>query len=420
MEEEKALIVAVNVRNQKNFSESVEELSELIKACNMLPVDRVIQNLDEVNPSFYIGSGKIDEIRKVANMYEVDVIVFNNELTHSQLRNLQKHLDFPILDRTSLILQIFAKRARTNEAKLQVEVARLEYMLPRLVGLHSSLGRQGGSAGVSNKGSGEKKLELDRRKIEDEIVKLNKELKHIELDREVMRRQRKKNNMPVVALAGYTNAGKSTLMNAFVDKYVLDDNKKVEEKDMLFATLDTSVRNIKLEDKKEFLLSDTVGFISELPHNLVKAFRSTLEEIKQADVILEVVDYSNENYKNHIEVTNETLKILGADTIPIIYVFNKCDKVLSEIPIVEENKIYMSASKKIGIDELVEMIKRQIFNDYVKAKFLFPFDKGNILSYFNSNSNVIETKYVENGTVVEVECKKSDYIKYKEYEYNEK
>ncbi len=419
MENEKALIVAANIKNQEYFYESVEELCALAEACNIIPVDKVIQNLDEINPSLYIGSGKVEEVRKIANMQNVDVIIFNNELTHSQLRNLQKYLDYPILDRTSLILQIFAKRAKTNEAKLQVEVARLQYMLPRLVGLHSSLGRQGGSAGVSNKGVGEKKLELDRRKIEEQIVKLNKELKAIESGREIMRKQRKKNEIPVVALCGYTNAGKSTLMNAFVDLYCFDDSKKVEEKDMLFATLETSVRNIKLDDNKEFLLSDTVGFISQLPHNLVKAFRSTLEEIKEADIILEVVDCSDKNYKKHIEVTNDTLKSLGADNIPIIYVFNKCDKVLDTIPIVENDKIYMSASKKIGVNELVDLIKKQIFNDYITVKFLFPFDKGNILSYFNNNSTIISTKYLENGTLVELECKSSDYMKYKEYEFNE-
>ena len=309
MEEiEKALLVAVNVNNQKYFLNSVEELRNLTYACNMDVLDVVVQNLENVNNATYIGTGKVKEIKEQAKDLKADLIIFNNELSPSQLRNLQKDLSLPILDRTGLILQIFSKRAQTKEAKLQVEVAKLQYMLPRLVGLHSSLGRQGSGAGLSNKGSGEKKLELDRRRIEDKITELNKELKNIESERDVQRKQRKKKGIPLVSLAGYTNAGKSTLMNALVDIYKNDESKKVEEKNMLFATLDTSVRNITLPDKKEFLLSDTVGFISELPHSLVKAFRSTLEEIKQADLILEVVDFADENYKQHIEVTNKTLK----------------------------------------------------------------------------------------------------------------
>lgn len=343
MEEiEKALLVAVNVNNQKYFLNSVEELRNLTYACNMDVLDVVVQNLENVNNATYIGTGKVKEIKEQAKDLKADLIIFNNELSPSQLRNLQKDLSLPILDRTGLILQIFSKRAQTKEAKLQVEVAKLQYMLPRLVGLHSSLGRQGSGAGLSNKGSGEKKLELDRRRIEDKITELNKELKNIESERDVQRKQRKKKGIPLVSLAGYTNAGKSTLMNALVDIYKNDESKKVEEKNMLFATLDTSVRNITLPDKKEFLLSDTVGFISELPHSLVKAFRSTLEEIKQADLILEVVDFADENYKQHIEVTNKTLKELGADKIPLVYVYNKSDLVLEKLPKIEENAIYMS------------------------------------------------------------------------------
>ena len=308
MEKEKALLVAVNVNNEKYFEESVEELELLVKACDMIPIGTLFQNLDAVNTAYYVGSGKLSEIKQEILARNVDVVIFNSELSPTQLRNLQNKLDIAILDRTALILQIFAIRAKTKEAKLQVEIASLQYMLPRLVGLHTSLGRQGGGASLSNKGSGEKKLELDRRKIEERITKLNEELKQIEKERNVQRKKRQKSGIPLVSLAGYTNAGKSTLMNALVDMYKKDDAKKVEEKDMLFATLETSVRNITLPDKKSFLLSDTVGFISKLPHNLIKAFRSTLEEIKEADLILQVIDYSDENYKEHIEVTNDTLK----------------------------------------------------------------------------------------------------------------
>ncbi len=417
MEEiEKALLVAVNVNNQKYFLNSVEELRNLTYACNMDVLDVVVQNLENVNNATYIGTGKVKEIKEQAKDLKADLIIFNNELSPSQLRNLQKDLSLPILDRTGLILQIFSKRAQTKEAKLQVEVAKLQYMLPRLVGLHSSLGRQGSGAGLSNKGSGEKKLELDRRRIEDKITELNKELKNIENERDVQRKQRKKKGIPLVSLAGYTNAGKSTLMNALVDIYKNDESKKVEEKNMLFATLDTSVRNITLPDKKEFLLSDTVGFISELPHSLVKAFRSTLEEIKQADLILEVVDFADENYKQHIEVTNKTLKELGADKIPLVYVYNKSDLVLEKLPKIEENAIYMSASNKIGIEELINIIKSKIFSNFIKTKLLIPYNRSDIVAYFNSNSNVVRTEYINEGTLLFVECKIEDYNRYKEFE----
>lgn len=417
MEEiEKALLVAVNVNNQKYFLNSVEELRNLTYACNMDVLDVVVQNLENVNNATYIGTGKVKEIKEQAKDLKADLIIFNNELSPSQLRNLQKDLSLPILDRTGLILQIFSKRAQTKEAKLQVEVAKLQYMLPRLVGLHSSLGRQGSGAGLSNKGSGEKKLELDRRRIEDKITELNKELKNIENERDVQRKQRKKKGIPLVSLAGYTNAGKSTLMNALVDIYKNDESKKVEEKNMLFATLDTSVRNITLPDKKEFLLSDTVGFISELPHSLVKAFRSTLEEIKQADLILEVVDFADENYKQHIEVTNKTLKELGADKIPLVYVYNKSDLVLEKLPKIEENAIYMSASNKIGIYELINVIKSKIFSNFIKTKLLIPYNRSDIVAYFNSNSNVVRTEYINEGTLLFVECKIEDYNRYKEFE----
>lgn len=417
MEEiEKALLVAVNVNNQKYFLNSVEELRNLTYACNMDVLDVAIQNLESVNNATYIGTGKVKEIKEQAKDLKADLIIFNNELSPSQLRNLQKDLSLPILDRTGLILQIFSKRAQTKEAKLQVEVAKLQYMLPRLVGLHSSLGRQGSGAGLSNKGSGEKKLELDRRRIEDKITELNKELKNIENERDVQRKQRKKKGIPLVSLAGYTNAGKSTLMNALVDIYKNDESKKVEEKNMLFATLDTSVRNITLPDKKEFLLSDTVGFISELPHSLVKAFRSTLEEIKQADLILEVVDFADENYKQHIEVTNKTLKELGADKIPLVYVYNKSDLVLEKLPKIEENAIYMSASNKIGIEELINIIKSRIFSNFIKTKLLIPYNRSDIVAYFNSNSNVVRTEYINEGTLLFVECKIEDYNRYKEFE----
>ena len=413
--QEKALLVGVNLNDEYYFFKSMEELEELVKACNMKSVGSVMQNLNQVNSSFYVGVGKLDEIKEKIQEYNPDVIVFNNELTPSQLKNIESRLNIPILDRTSLILDIFAIRAKTKEAKLQVEVAKLKYMLPRLVGLHSHLGRQGGRAGISNKGSGEKKIELDRRKIESRINKLNKELEEIETVRKTQSKKRENSSLPLVSLVGYTNAGKSTLLNTLIELSGEDEDKKVFEEDMLFATLDTSIRKIKLNNKKEFLLSDTVGFIRELPHGIIKAFRSTLEEVKNADLLLHVVDFSDEEFDENIRVTKDTLKEIGADNIPVIYVYNKSEVVKKEIPFVEENRIYISAKEKIGINELLELVSKEVFSDYIYCKMKIPFERGNILSYFNNNYYISKQEYLEDGTIIEFECSNKDYDKYKHY-----
>lgn len=411
---EKAFIVGVNLGEQASFEQSMTELMNLAEACNMEVVGKIEQNLPAPHQSLYIGTGKVAEVLEGARYSEADIVIFNDTLSPTQIRNLQKELDMPILDRTALILEIFKSRAKTREAKLQVEVAQLKYLMPRLVGLHASLGRQGGGSGLSNKGSGEKKIELDKRRIHIRIHELEKELKQIEKERETRRKQRMNSGIPRVALVGYTNAGKSTLMNAMVEEYVGDDTKKVLEKDMLFATLDTTVRKIALKGKT-FLLSDTVGFVSKLPHDLVKAFRSTLEEVREADLLLHVVDFSDENFKEQVAVTKETLAELKADHIPTIYVYNKADLKVDILPLVRENSIYMSAKTKAGLEELVELIQKYVFNDYKECEMLIPYDKGQIVSYLNEQATVKQTEYLENGIKIEVCCKKRDYEKYKEY-----
>lgn len=412
---EKALLVGVNVDYQENFSKLMDELENLALACDIEVVGRQTQNLIEINKPLYLGKGKAEEIAVIAKELNVDVVIFNNELSHTQLRNLQKIIECPILDRTSLILDIFSRRARTKEAKLQVEVARLEYMLPRLVGLHSSLGRQGGGAGLSNKGSGEKKLELDRRRIEDKLSDLRKELEELSKDREIQRKKREESDIPLVSLVGYTNAGKSSLMNYMIDRFVKDDDKRVLEEDMLFATLETSVRKIELEDNRKFLLSDTVGFISELPHDLVKAFRSTLEEIKNADLLLQVIDYSDPDFYAQMQVTKETLEKIGAADIPVIYVYNKSELMLDKLPLIDGNEIYLSIKEGKGMDELLDMVIEKIFSSYKRCKMLIPFSDGSVVSYLNEHATVMETDYNEKGTILTVECRLAQYNKYKEY-----
>lgn len=415
-EKQKVLLVGVNLNDEFYFFKSMSELEELVKACQMLPIGSIVQNLKEINSAFYVGSGKLEEIKDKINELHPDLVVFNNELSPSQLKNLELKLDIQILDRTSIILNIFALRAKTNEAKMQVEIAKLRYMLPRLSGLHLSLGRQGGGNGFSNKGSGEKQIELDRRIIEDRISKLNKELSEIETRRNIQRRKRSDSQIPLVSLVGYTNAGKSTLLNALVDLSLSDESKKVYEEDMLFATLETSIRKIKIKDGKEFLLSDTVGFIRELPHMLIKAFRSTLDEVKNSDLLLHVVDFSDEDYEENIRVTNTTLKEIGADNIPVIYVFNKCDKVNdSKLPYVDGNKVCISAKNNIGINELINVISNNIFKEYVTCKMQIPFKRGDIVSYLKEKYDFISTQYTNDGTLIEICLNKKDYGKYKNY-----
>ena len=413
---ERALLVGVDTGEEVDFERSMEELKSLAEACNMQVVGLITQKMVAVNKALYVGTGKVQEIKEFVAECEAEIVIFDNALSPSQIRNLQQELDMPILDRTTLILDIFAIRAQTREAKLQVETARLQYLLPRLVGMHEALSRQGGASGsMSNKGTGEKKLELDRRKIEHRISELRKELDAVEMDRQTQRKKRMNSRIPQVALVGYTNAGKSTVMNQMVERYVGSEEKKVLEKDMLFATLETSVRSIETGDNKPFFLVDTVGFIHKLPHGLVKAFHSTLEEVKYADLLVQVVDFSDSQYKQQMDVTRETLKELGAGDIPMLYVYNKADRCMETLPKVKERQIYMSAVNGVGIEELVSMIKAQVYADNQDVSLLIPYDKGNIVSYFMENATILEQEYLENGVRLVVNCHKQDAEKYKSY-----
>ncbi|KFN08685.1 MAG: GTPase HflX [Paenibacillus macerans] len=413
--EQKAILVGVNLNHQEDFEYSMEELANLAEACDIEVVGTLAQNLLKINTSHYIGTGKLTEVRALLEAHEGNLVIFNDELSPSQIRNLEADLDCKVIDRTVLILDIFAQRAKTREAQLQVEVAQLKYMLPRLVGLRESLGRQSGGVGTKNRGAGETRLELDRRRIEEKITALSKELELLVAHRQTQRKQRKKNELPVVSLVGYTNAGKSTIMNALMELYNPSPEKLVLEKDMLFATLETSVRSIPLQDNKAFLLTDTVGFVSKLPHHLIKAFRSTLEEVAEADLLIHVVDYSNPEYERLIEITNRTLKEIGITDIPTVYAYNKSDLTDQAIPEVRGDIVYMAAKPRIGLQELVSEIRSRIFKDYVQCQMMIPYDQGALVSYFNEHANVLETSYEPEGTKLSLECKLSDYGKYKEY-----
>ncbi len=419
---EQALLVGINnMEDEDDFDRSMEELERLAQACNMETVGILTQKLETVNNALYLGSGKVQELKEFAENIDADIIVFDNSLTPTQLRNLQQILKKPILDRTSLILDIFSERARTREAKLQVETAKLQYLLPRLVGMHEALSRQGGGSGLANKGAGEKKLELDRRKIEHRLAELRRELEEVAEERETQRKKRLASSLPLVALVGYTNAGKSTLLNRMIDKYAGDESKKVLEKDMLFATLETTVRKIELPDRRKFLLSDTVGFIHKLPPFLIKAFRSTLEEIKNADLLLHVIDYADKNYKKQIAVTEKTLEELGCASIPVIYVYNKSDLCMDYYPKVQGgSRIYMAAGSGEGMNELLALISQKLFRDYKEAEFLIPYDKGQIMSYLMENALLKDMEYTEKGIYLKAACSKEDHARYEEYLNNDK
>ena len=426
MADTKVLLVGLDTGADQDFEHSMEELKSLAEAAGKQVTGIITQRMGTVNTAFYIGPGKVDEAKEYAAQCGAEEVIFDDALTPSQMRNLGRELKLPVMDRTNLILDIFALRARTKEAKLQVETAKLQYILPRLVGMRENLSRQGGADGgmgngsMSNKGAGETKLELDRRKIEKRIAELKKELETVSRNRETMRKKRNRSRIPKVALVGYTNAGKSTIMNHMLEMYGENKEKTVLEKDMLFATLDTSVRCIRPRPdeaggnmNQPFFLADTVGFINKLPHGLVQAFRSTLEEVRSADLIVHVVDFSDEYFKQQMAVTNETLKELGAGDIPQIVVYNKADKSnMEDIPRVKDRQIYMAASLGCGMKELTELIAKCVYADRVEAELLLPYGKGSVVSYFMENATVLGQEYRNDGVWLRVSCHRGDLEKY--------
>ena len=416
----RAILAGLNTGvSADEFEHSMEELKELAKACDLEVIGIFTQNLPSPVTATYIGSGKIQEIREHITKHEAAAVIFDEMLSPIQLRNLADDLQVTILDRTSLILRIFKERARTKEAMLQVELANLQYMLPRLVGLHSSLSRQGGGSGsLSNKGAGETKMELDRRHIEKRITELKRSLEDVARERNVTRSSREQSGIPKAALVGYTNAGKSTMMNWMIDTFDEKQDKKVLEKDMLFATLDTTIRKIVPGNgNPPFLLSDTVGFINKLPHSLIKAFHSTLEEVTYADVILQVIDASDEHHADHVKVTQDTLAELNASSIPCIYVYNKAEKIMpsERLPYINGDKIYLSAREHIGMDALLQMLYQKIFATQKQQEFLFPLSRGDILNTLFQNAVVTSYEYRVDGIYCLCICSDKELKRFEQY-----
>ncbi len=422
---QKAVLVGLNVNNDPGFEKSLREMAALAEAAEIEVTETLTQNLPARISGTLIGSGKIEEVREAVLAQEAELVLFDSTLSPVQMRNLNRLLETELLDRTGLILRIFSDRARTREASLQVESAKLQYLLPRLQGMHTELGRQAGTSGsMSSRGAGEKKIELDRRHIEHRIAELRRELAAVDGERETQRRRRMASGLPRIALVGYTNAGKSTILNRMLALYGSGEEKEVLEKDMLFATLDTAVRRIEPgKNAKPFLLSDTVGFISNLPTTLVKAFRSTLEEVKYADILLLVSDLSDPDFRENLEVTMNTLSEIGAGHLPRIFVFNKAD--LSPVPDLssisirgmteEDGRIAISARSEEDIVRLTESIGEKINSGRAECSMLIPYTDGGVLARLMERYEVTETEYLPEGTKIRLFCTREDYLRYQKY-----
>lgn len=401
--EEKVILVGVQLNENEPAEESLDELGELAKTAGAEVVGRMIQSREYIHPATYIGKGKITELKEL--LWETDAtgIICDDELTSVQLKNLEQELGCKIIDRTLLILDIFAARAVSSEGKIQVELAQLKYRASRLIGLGNSLSRLGG--GIGTRGPGEKKLEMDRRLIRERISRLKKELREVEQHRELIRTQRKDSNLKVAALVGYTSAGKSSLENALTGAGILEDA-------MLFSTLDTTTRALELEGKQQVLLTDTVGFIRKLPHHLIEAFKSTLEEAKYADIIIHVVDASNPQVDTQMYVVYDTLRQLGVEGKPIITLFNKQDKLESPQMFRDLHADYtfaVSAKTGQGLDELKGALLDIIRQDQIYVERLYDFSEAGKIQLIRKQGQLLEEEYVAEGIAVKAYVPKSIY-----------
>ena len=407
-EEYTAILAGIQLR--EDISYSMEELAGLAEADGVTVAGQMIQSLERPNTATLIGKGKVEELAELCRNMEADMVIFNDELSGVQLRNLEEALEVRVIDRTILILDIFADRAVSREGKLQVELAQLQYRMPRLTGFGRSLSRLGG--GIGTRGPGEKKLETDRRHIAGRIDDIKAELARIGKTRQVQRSGREKSQIPVVALMGYTNSGKSAIMNRLLQLSERED-KTVSSQNMLFATLDTQHRKITLEQGSEFILIDTVGFVSRLPHSLVEAFKSTLEEVRYADLLIHVVDSSYENRDFYMEVTNKVIEQIGAGDKDQIVAYNKMD-IAKSVPldVSGHEVVYLSAKTGENINVLVEKIREKIFGGRVEMTLLIPYQRGDITSYLCENAQIFSMEYEEEGTLLHGKLEREDALRY--------
>lgn len=403
-EEERVVLVAVHERYEPDLDASLDELSELVKTAGAVSVGRMEQNLETSNPATYLGKGKLEELKTMLVALDATGIVCDTELTPVQMKNLSQILDTKIMDRTMVILDIFAARANTREGKIQVELAQLKYNATMLVGLRSSLSRLGG--GIGTRGPGEKKLEMDRRLIREQISKLKRDLEEVKKHRQTQRKLRTGNSSPVVCIVGYTNAGKSTLLNHLTRADVLSEDK-------LFATLDPTTRALKLSNGQKIMLTDTVGFISKLPHHLIQAFRSTLEEAKYSDIILHVVDAANPDMDRQMLAVYETLRQLEIEDKPIITVFNKIDR-LSELPVLKDLRadvsVFVSAKEESGLDILLRTIEDKIKESQIYIETVLPYKNTALLTNIRTYGQLLQERYEEDGIYIQAYVRKQEAI----------
>ena len=406
--------ILVGLAYQATYEEterSLNELEHLALALGIATKDKVIQNAKSITPRYYIGSGKVLEIKQMIQVLDIDLVIFDDTLSPAQIKNLEKDLDVQVIDRSFLILSIFAERAQSKEAVLEVSLAQKMYLLPRLIGMGNSLSRQGGGS-YNAKGPGETKLELDRRRLLHEISFIKNELEKIKAEKALSKKQRIKSKIPVVALVGYTNAGKSSLMNS-LSSFLHHDSEPVLEKDMLFATLDTKAKRLQKENYPPFILVDTVGFVSKLPHELVQSFESTLSDVIGADLLLHVVDGAYFN-QLQIDTTKSVLKSIGADQVERLLVLTK-KEISHQIPHIEEDFIFVSNRTKENIDVLVDAIYGHLYKESKIFTLKIPFDQGQLYSKIKENNTVLETRYVDDGIMVKTILTPEQIMIYHQY-----
>ncbi len=396
-----AILVGLKLPEFQDFAQAFEELDNLALACDYYVLKKITQQLDKPTNPYYIGSGKTSEVKEALEQSGAETAIFDAELSPVQIRNLEKALDVKVVDRTMLILQIFETRAKTKEAKLQVALAKATYMLPRLIDADANYDRQR-SGGKANKGTGETKLEKDKRALRTAMIKYRKDLKDLTEKRRVQRLQRKDNHIFTLAIVGYTNAGKSALMNQLLTMAHRANNKKVLEKDMVFATLETSSRLIQLPNLIKFIAVDTVGFVRRLPHHLIEAFKSTLEEVKEADLILHVVDISDPEFLYLMKVADDVLLSLGVEKIPVLYVLNKIDiirKPQGDLPV---NHVKISALRGLGLPQLMMKISEYILHDYHPLELKIPYAQQDIMDQLRKDGIMLEAEYLDDAIYVSV------------------